>query len=194
MPRKRTVTDDDLADAALALVREAGPAALTFAALAPRAGLAGSTIVQRFGTKAALLRAALSRAWDHLDRETAAASAAATAGPDGVIDLLVRLSGQYDPDDEFADQLLILREDLRDPVLRERGRAWLATLVEAIETRLTAWRGDARGLGPLVVAQWQGTLTVWAFRREGSLPDAVRGALDELFAHLGDGPRRARRS
>ena len=184
MPRKRTVPDDDLADAALALVREAGPAALTFAALASRTGLAGSTIVQRFGTKAQLLRAALARAWDRLEEETATATAEAAPGADGVVEMLVRLSGQYDPDDEFADQLLILREDLRDPVLRARGRAWLATLSDAIELRLVDAPGGAGGLGVLVVAQWQGTLTVWSFRRDGALPDAVRVALESLVDRL----------
>ena len=185
MPRKRTISDDDLADAALALVRQSGPGALSFAALAPRVGLAASTIVQRFGTKAALLRAALSRAWDHLDADTARAAAEAPLDPQGVVELLVRLSGQYDPDDEFADQLLILREDLRDPVLRARGRAWLATLVDAIERRLGDAPGGADGLGALVVAQWQGTLTVWSFQRDGSLPAAVRAALEEFVGRLG---------
>ena len=162
MPRKRTISDQDLLDAALVVVRASGPDALTFAALGARAGLAGSTIVQRFGTKAGLLRAALSRAWDLLDADTAAADRDVPASPAGVIELLVRLSGQYDPDD-YADQLLILREDLRDPVLRARGEAWVATLIEAIERRLERTPGGGTGLGRLFVTHWQGTLTVWGF-------------------------------
>ena len=51
----------------------------------------GATIVQRFGTKAALVRAAMSRAWDNLDADTAAADAAAPMGARGVVDLLVRV-------------------------------------------------------------------------------------------------------
>jgi AcrR family transcriptional regulator len=159
---------------------------LTFAALAAESGLAGATIVQRFGTKAALVRAAMSRAWDRLDADSAAADAAAPMGATGVIELLVQLSGQYDPED-FADQLLLLREDLRDPVLRARGRSWMETLSDAIERRLvTRSRGRRRvaGLGMLVVAQWQGTLTVWGFRRHAPLPDAIRASLEELFERL----------
>ena len=49
------------------MVRDAGPEALTFAAAAAESGLAASTLVQRFGSKAGLLRAALLRAWDLLD-------------------------------------------------------------------------------------------------------------------------------
>ncbi len=48
----------------------------------------------------------------------------------------MRLTGQYDAHD-YADQLRLLREDLRDPVLRARGQSWLATLTQAVEDRLS---------------------------------------------------------
>ncbi len=183
MPRKRTVPDQALLDEALLVVRESGPDALTFAALAPRVGLAASTIVQRFGTKAALLQAALGRAWDRLDEATAAADDRASVEPGGVVELLVGLTGEYDPQD-YADQLLILREDLRDPVLRARGRAWLAALTHAVERRLGEVPGDVAGMGELIVAQWQGTLTVWSFMRNGPLISVVRAGLEDLLARL----------
>ena len=181
MPRKRTIPDQDLLDAALVVVRAAGPEALTFAAAAGASGLAASTLVQRFGTKAGLLRAALLRAWDLLDEQTAAAAAAAGPGAEGVVDMLVRLSGCYDAHD-FADQLRVLREDLRDPVLRERGQRWLALLGQEVERRLGPAAPD--GIGELVVAHWQGTLTVWGFTRSTPLSEAVRTALTALLAHL----------
>ena len=174
MPRKRTMTDEVLLDHALAVLREVGPDALTFGAVATMTGLAASTIVQRFGSKPALLRAALLRAWDRLDDDTAAAVAAAGRGAEGAIDLLVRLSGQYEEHD-YADQLRLLREDLRDPALTDRGRAWLAVLAEAIEARVP---GVA---GMLVLAQWQGTLTVWSFTREAPIEEIVRRNLREFF-------------
>lgn len=178
MPRKRTISDQDLLDAALVVVRAAGPEALTFAAAAGASGLAASTLVQRFGTKAGLLRAALLRAWDLLDEQTAAATAAAGPGAGGVVDMLVGLSGSYDAHD-FADQLRVLREDLRDPVLRERGQRWLALLGQEVQRRLEPAAPD--GLGELVVAHWQGTLTIWGFTRATPLSEAVRSALTDLL-------------
>jgi AcrR family transcriptional regulator len=189
MPRKRTISDAAVLDEALVIVHTSGPEALTFGALAPRVGLAASTIVQRFGTKATLLHTALSRAWDLLDEQTAMAIDDAPLEPIGVIELLVQLSGQYEAHD-FADQLKVLREDLRDPVLRARGQTWMATLTEAIERRLTETPGGAAGVGKLVVAHWQGTLTVWSFTRDAPLTTAVRNALDDLFGRLGIGPGR----
>jgi AcrR family transcriptional regulator len=184
MPRKRTIPDTDVLDGALDIVRSSGPDALTFAALAAQVGLASSTIVQRFGTRTGLLQAALLRAWDLLDEETEVAIRHAAPGPRGVIEMLVQLSGQYDARD-FADQLLVLREDVRDPVLRARGEAWIATLNSAVEDRLRAAPGGADGLGRLIVAQWQGTLTVWSFQPEGPVTEAVRSALEQLLNRLG---------
>lgn len=183
MPRKRTISDETLLDAALVIVRRSGPAALSFGALAAPVGLAGSTIVQRFGTRDNLLRHALLLAWDRLDADTA--TAIATASPDaaGVVDMLVALSGQYEAHD-YADQLLLLREDLRDPILRSRGDAWIGALIAAIEQRLTDASGGPDGLGELVVAQWQGTLTVWSFTRPGPIQAVVRRSLDTLLGRL----------
>ena len=185
MPRKRTISDEALLDAALSIVRSMGPDSLSFGTLAAQVGLAGSTIVQRFGTKAALLRAALSRAWDFLDEDTTAADRTAPLDPPGAIELLILLSGQYAPDDEFADQLLVLREDLRDPVLRARGEAWLTRLAAAVERRLGPVEDGASGLGMLIVGHWQGALTIWGFTREVPLRTALRASLDELFDRLG---------
>jgi AcrR family transcriptional regulator len=184
MVRPRTISDEALLDAALLIVRESGPDSLSFGALAGRVGLAGSTLVQRFGTKANLLRAALLLAWDRLDADTARALKRAGDGGAGVVEMLVMLSGQYRPD-SFADQLLILREDLRDPVLRARGQAWLALLSDAIEQRLADAPGGATGLGDLILTQWQGTLTVWGFRRRGAIGTQVRRSLTDVLDRLG---------
>jgi AcrR family transcriptional regulator len=183
MPRKRTIPDEDLLDAAIGLVREVGPDAVSFGSLASRVGLAPSTLVQRFGSKAALLQAALLRAWAQLEAATDDAIAAAPDEPAGVVDLLVSLTGQYDVHD-FADQLRVLREDLRDPVLRERGQAWFATLSQAVEARLVGARGQKGDVGRLVVATWQGTLTVWSFTRDAPVVDVVRDTLGELLVRL----------
>jgi AcrR family transcriptional regulator len=183
MPRKRTIPDEDLLDAALGLVREVGPDAVSFGSLASRVDLAPSTLVQRFGSKAALLQAALLRAWMQLEAATDEAIAAAPDGPAGVVELLVSLTGRYDAHD-FADQLRVLREDLRDPVLRDRGQAWFATLSDAVGARLAGARGSDDGIGRLVVATWQGTLTVWSFNRDAPVVDDVRHMLEALLSRL----------
>ena len=48
---------------ALTLMREHGPDALSFGTLAKATGLSGATLVQRFGSKPALVKAASTGSW-----------------------------------------------------------------------------------------------------------------------------------
>lgn len=177
MPRPKTQSDEDVLDAALAVVRQHGVDRLTFAATAEATGLSGATLVQRFGTKHALRQRTLLRAWDQLDTRTASLAASAPASPAGAIELLIGLSGAYSDIDRYVEDLLILREDLRDPVLRARGAAWEAELVAALDARC----GDGRG--ELLAAHWQGAVTWWAFRPErGRLDEQLRESLSRLVA------------
>ena len=89
--------------------------------------------MQRFKSKADLVRSTLSYAWDGLDEKTAALSAKVPKTPDGAVQLLTMLSKDYGEIEAYADALLILREDLRDPALRARGAKWKAVLTRALE-------------------------------------------------------------
>jgi AcrR family transcriptional regulator len=175
MPRPKTRPDEEVLDAALALLRDGR---LTFATVAEASGLSGATLVQRFGSKDGLRRRALLRAWDLLDARTRSLAESAPMTPEGAIELLLGLSGQYDAIDQYAENLLILREDLRDPVLRARGAAWELELIAALEARCGA------GTGPLLAAHWQGAVTWWAFRPERPLHAELRASLGRLVALL----------
>lgn len=185
MPRPRTLSDEVLLDAALGVMRKHGPAGVTFAAVATASGLAAATLVQRFGSKPALLRAALLRAWDRLDARTAELDATAPPTVTGAVALLVELSADYGAGDSYADGLLVLREDLRDPALRARGRRWGDALAEALARRL----GDAEGLRPdlgrLMASQWQGAVLWWGFDPERPVGEAVAQALRSWCAAVG---------
>ena len=165
-------------DAALGVVRALGIDRLTFSAAAEATGLSGATLVQRFGTKQALRQRTLLRAWDGLDARTAELAATTAMTPAGAIDLLVGLSGAYGDIERYVEDLLILREDLRDPVLRARGAAWEAELVAALDARC------GEGAGHLLAAHWQGAVTWWAFRPERPLVPYLRASLEPLVSLL----------
>ena len=184
MPRPRTLSDEQLLDMVLGLVHTEGPDAASFGAVAKISGLSGSTLVQRFGTKAAMLRACLLRAWDRLDMETARLVHSVPETPEGAIDLLAGLSRDYGVDAaSYAEGLLVLREDLRDPELRARGAAWGKTLATALDRCLHA-QGKTP-LGRLMLSQWQGCLLWWGFEPQGSIEDYVRGELRQFLETLG---------
>jgi AcrR family transcriptional regulator len=183
VPRPRTIADPDLLDAALGLMHDQGPAALTFASVARATGLAPATLVQRFGSKDGLMEAALLHAWDELDARTASADARFAVTPAGAIELLVSLSRHGDRD-RFANGLLILREDFRHPRLRERGDIWGTGLALILGRRLTADPGRQDDLGRLMANQWQGAMLWWGFARDGRVEDYVSEELGSFLRIL----------
>src|SRR5690606_23904467 len=134
----RTVADHDILDAAIGILRRNGPAELTLALVGGAVGLSPATLVQRYGTKDALLRAALLRMWDRVDEATAAADARRPVSVEGAVAMLVGRSVAYGgSSDEDAQGLLLLREDFRDAALLARGVYWGEALVRVLGRRLT---------------------------------------------------------
>lgn len=164
--RPRTVTDEAILDAALAVMAHGGPGAVTFASVSKAVGLSPATLVQRYSSKEAFVRAALLRAWDHLDALTAKVDAEEAVSPEGAIAMLVRMFPSQAGEDDYAEGLLILREDMRDPVLRARGVAWGEALASDLGRRLTDDRAEQKRLGRLMASQWQGAQIWWAFSRK----------------------------
>lgn len=184
MPRPRTLSDRDLLDMVLAVISAGGPEAATFSAVARASGLSGSTLVQRFSTKAGMLRAALLHAWDRLDAETARLAATCPKTPEGAVALLVGLSRDYgDSPAAYAEGLLVLREDFRDPALRARGAAWAEALTAAVSERFSESAGR-EAIARLMLAQWQGSLTWWGFTAEGPVAAYVEAELGRFLGAM----------
>lgn len=184
MARPKVLADEEILSAALALMHERGPAALSFGALASRCGLSASTLVQRFGTKEGLVRATLLHAWDRLDEQTAQAAEAASKTPSGAVDLLVTLSSDYGAVESYADGLLVLREDLRDASLRARGKAWGDDLATALDACFAGVPGAPRDVGRMLASQWQGALLWWSFEGHDRVEEHVRGSLTAFVEAL----------
>ncbi|ACP25726.1 putative TetR family transcriptional regulator [Sinorhizobium fredii NGR234] len=182
MPRPKTLPNEDVLDAALGIMRKVGPEGLTFAALSAACGLSASTLVQRFETKSGLIQAALLHAWDRLDRLTAELAGSMPKTPAGAVALLVGLSGDYGGIESYADDLLILREDLRDPHLRARGAAWRDVLSAALEERFGGVPAAPAGIGLMMAAQWQGALLWWSFDPCVPVTDFVEERLERFVA------------
>lgn len=182
MPRPKTLSDREVLEAALRLLHGTGPEALTFAGVSAACGLSSATLVQRFKSKAKLKQATLLHAWDGLDRKTAELSAAAPKTPLGAIGLLVALSEDYGGIESYAEGLLVLREDLRDPVLRARGAAWKVALSRALDACFADVAHAPRGIGLLMASQWQGSLLWWGFDPKGRVEDYVEEGLRDFVS------------
>jgi AcrR family transcriptional regulator len=195
MPRPKILPDRDVLEAAYQLMQEHGPEALTFSALARACGLSASTLVQRFKGKTQLIQSALSLAWDRLDENTAMLAAKMPKTPDGAIALLTTLSGDYGEIEAYADALLILREDLRNPALRARGAIWKEALSQALDDCFAVVPHAPRGIGLLMASQWQGSLLWWSFDPQGRVQDFVEDELRSFVAAIvGSQTNRGRQS
>lgn len=184
MPRQKTRSDEHVLDAALALVHEGGIERLTFAALAGRCGLSPATLVQRFGTKADLTRRALLQAWDQLDALTAELARAVPRTAEGAVELLIGLSRQYEGVETYRSGLLVLHEDLRDPVLRRRGIAWEEILTAALDECFASTPDAPERIGYALASHWQGAVTWWAFHATRPITEYLADSLNEVIAML----------
>jgi AcrR family transcriptional regulator len=184
MPRPKTLSDEDVLQAALGVIHEQGPEALTFARMAQVCGLSSSTLVQRFKSKAGLIQSTLLHAWERLDEKTAKLAARAPKTADGAVELLVALSRDYGGIEAYAEGLLLLREDLRDPALRVRGALWRDALCGALDECFTRVPPAPPGIGLLMASQWQGSLLWWSFDPQGDVASFVEDSLRRFVAAL----------
>ncbi len=183
--RPRTRSDDDLLDATFRAVGAVGPARLTLADVAREAGVAPATLVQRFGSKRALLAAAAERAAGRAGRALPAPGDAPLAA---LVDGLVALTAPVRDPAAFANHLALLQLDLADPQLRAHAAAHARALRRAIAQRLDAAVAagelapcDTRALADAVHAVFHGAQLDWAVDRRGGLAARVRAALEAVL-------------
>ena len=154
MPRTRIIPDTQVFAQLRAIIAVDGAAAASFRAVGRATGLAPATLVQRYGSAAGMLRAAMTDGWDIAD--AAFAAIAVTETPKGAIVLLKALP---------ATPPLS-----RDPVLAARAKAWRARVIKA----LTECLDDAEAAA-ILFAAWQGRMQWEATGARGfSLRDAVK--------------------
>lgn len=186
MPRAKRLPDEHVFRDVLDVMARDGAEGVTFASVAGRSGLSAATLVQRFGSKPAMIHAAMLHAWDQLDEKSSRLAGTAEPTPRGAIDLLCGLSGDYGDIDSYANSLHVLREDFRHPELRARGKAWIEVLSGTLGTCLSGGAQGRAGLGAMMVAQWQGALVLWAFAPDSPVDAFVRRHLEGFVAAVTD--------
>jgi AcrR family transcriptional regulator len=184
MPRQKTVSDEEVLDAAARVMFAKGPTGFTLADVARAAGIAPATLVQRFGDKHGLVVAAMTR--DNQLFEAQLATLPTDRGAASVIDIFRLLFpdvGEFTGG--FADQLLWLRQDMSDPDLNRLARERFAALRVALAARMPPLSVEPDVAARLAEAQWQGALLQWGIAHDGRLSDFVARSLSEWFKLAG---------
>jgi len=178
MARRKTISDETVLDVALRVMTTKGPD-FTLADIGAVAGIAPATLVQRFGDKRRLIIAAFAQ--DNDAFAAGLAGLAPGAGANAVIAVFRLMTPGTEDVGAFADQLLWLRQDMRDPDLNRLARERFRLLREAIAERLPPLAVAPAVAARLVEAQWQGALNQWGIAPEGRLIDFVTESLTAWF-------------
>jgi AcrR family transcriptional regulator len=192
MGRQKSVSDDDVVVGAARVIGRVGPARLTLAEVGQEVGLSAATLVQRYGSKRAVLLAVARHGTEALPGRILAAREA-KAPVAALIDAFTALAARIRDRTEFANHLAFLLLDLSDPAFQELSEAYTAAVEGAIGEVVAA--GQAAGelprgdLGPLpraIHAAYNGALVTWGMGGDGGSPaDAVRVQMEGLLgAHV----------
>jgi AcrR family transcriptional regulator len=179
MPRAKKISDDEVLEAVARVMFAHAPADFTLAAAAKETGLSPSTLLQRFGDKQRLIVRALSR--DTGEFERLLAEAPPGRSREAVMDLFWLMTPDIADPTLFADQLLWLREDFRDPEINAISRARFGRMRAAIAERLPPLAVAPEIAVRLLEAQWHGAMIQWGFFQEGRLAEYVAQRLGEWF-------------
>jgi AcrR family transcriptional regulator len=197
MPRKKLLPDAAVLAAAGRVFGRIGPARFTLADVAAEAGLAPATLVQRFGSKRALMLAFAEHAAS-LARQPFEQARTQVAEPLGALRTALLIASRSTKGrQELTHSLAFLLEDLADEELRAhaaRHARWTEASIRelldcAVERGELASHDTAR-LARALQAAWNGALIQWAIRGRGSLASWISAVVDTLLEPLTVGPRR----
>ncbi len=185
MPRPRTVSDEAILEAATRVISRIGPATLTLAAVAVEAGLSPATLVQRFGSKRALLLALREGGAERVRAQLRARDNEHVSILETLIRNLQRLALPVADPVAFSNQLAMLHQDLSDPLFLCQTQAYARAMHTEI-VRLLEQAADARELKDWVDTEqiarsletaYNGALITWAIERAGPLEVWLRREL-----------------
>ncbi len=172
MARRKLISDTALLSQILAYLLTDGDKAVSFGAISALCGLAPPTLVQRFNSRDAMVKAAVLFGWDQLDAVTLSVSDDAFISAKGAQTLLKDVAAS-------VDIPALLAVSCRDKDLISRALRWRTAMEAALCNRLGGGT-KGREAGALMFAAWQGRL-LWdaAGGKTFRLGEALRKLADQ---------------
>lgn len=189
MARPRKVSDDEVYAAAMRVMSRVGPTELTLQEIAREAGVTPGALVQRFGSRRALLvsmASALSAGMEDLFSQL-------RARHDSSLDVIrayaACMAAMARTPADLSRNFEYLQVDMTDPDLRQRlvdqskgvRRELAALLREAISSGELSKNTDVTALVRNIEALISGALLTWGFYQQGSAEAWVRRHIDSLL-------------
>jgi AcrR family transcriptional regulator len=188
-PRPRKVTDDQLFAATYAVMNKVGPQELTLAAIAEQAGVTAAVLIQRFGSKRALLLALCEKHADTTGKFIAAMAKKHSSSLAALRAYADCMAGMASSPAAVSRSLAYLQIDLTDPDFRKHlvkqacaTRAGLRRLVEAaIAAGELMPNANSTQLVRLIEAILAGSMLTWALYKEGPAANWMRHDLESVL-------------
>jgi AcrR family transcriptional regulator len=191
VPRPRTISDEAILEALTRVVSRDGPAQLTVAAVASEAGIAPATLIQRFGSRRAMLLALHEHDASRMRRRLQVPADHPGSIIQALIDNLVALSHPLADPVSFSNHLAVLHQDLSDPAFHARAQTYARAMREEIHLALQAavaagelLADDLEQLARSIQTVYNGTLITWAIDRDGPLELSLRRELEAAIVRL----------
>lgn len=188
-PRPRQASDEQILQAVFRAMTRLGPARLTLADVAGEAGISAAALVQRFGSKRALLLAAAADAAggsDYIFPGLRARHRSPIAALLGMADCMTLMGSTPEA---IANTLAFLQIDLTDPDFHRHAltasRAVHAGLRALVRDAIAAGelrRCDPARLASALQATMNGSMLNWAVHRDGSMVAWIRRDLRTVLA------------
>jgi AcrR family transcriptional regulator len=187
-PRPRQASDEDILMAAFRAIALLGPARLTLADVAKDAGVSPAALVQRFGSKRALLLAAAADAAGGSQYIFPGVRARYRRPVDALLGLSECVTVMGTTPESIANNLAFLQIDLKDQEFHRHAlkasegmRDGIKALVRDAITAGELVPCHAARLAAALHATMNGSLLNWAVHREGSLVAFVRRDLEMVL-------------
>jgi AcrR family transcriptional regulator len=184
------------------VMQRRGPAELTLREIAREAGVTAGALVQRFGSKRAMVLAHARHAAATGDVGLTVPSPRTSSPLETLRSVTAMYAQLADSPRAAVRNLAYLLNDLTDPALRRHllrlsraARVWYEELLtDAVAARELRADADVRALARLIEVTLRGSFLNWTLYREGSAADWLREDLDEMLRpHLMRGDNRSRR-
>ena len=181
--------DSEILSAAARVIERVGPARLTLADVAREVGLAPATLVQRFGSKRALLLALAGQGASDVREEFAAIRARSRSPLRAIAEVARCMARMARTPEGLANHLAFLEMDLADSEFHRlalaHARLFRAEIQALIEEAIGAGeirKCQAARLANAVQAVIGGSLLNWAIHRHGKPEAWIRSDLETLLS------------
>lgn len=189
MPPKKSIDDDQVLEKALLVISELGPETFTLADIGKAVGLSPATLIQRFGSKHALLIQAAKHVPAKLNTDIEKRKSKALPWDAELVKFLSEMPEGFGTRKNIANSLGLLKLDMIDPELHPIARKLFEQLRGRVQELLE--QGKAKGqLAPETDVQelvWEldalrhGLVIQWTLSGNGSLQQWLQKRLHKYL-------------